>query len=138
MTPQRTGSCGFTLVEIIVTLTVSSILVVLLLQFLGTSVSRSAQPLEAFRQEMVLQSLMENMNADYKHLLLTDMTPLDTFKARVECNHYGSYTVLTSAFITFNDTTHTEIPCNPTPNDCKVLKIAIASGDHSMTALFSR
>jgi prepilin-type N-terminal cleavage/methylation domain-containing protein len=138
MNSHQPGACGFTLVEIIVTLTVSSLLAMLLLQFIGTSVSRSAQPLNAFQEEMMLQSLMESMNADYKHLLLTDMSPLPTFKARVEGNHYGVYTVLASDYIAFDATTHVEIPCDVTATDCRLLKIEVASGGQSLTALFAR
>jgi prepilin-type N-terminal cleavage/methylation domain-containing protein len=137
MKSMRSASAGFTLVEIIVTLTVSSILVVLLLQFIGTSVSRSVQPLTAFQQETALQSLMENMNADYKYLLLTDPSPLVTFKARVESNHYGTYTVLASDYIAF-DAAHTETACDATSDDCRLLKVTIASDGQSLTALFAR
>ncbi len=93
--------------------------------------------MNAFQEEMALHSLMESMNADYKHLLLTDLSPLDTFKARVESNHYGTYTVLASDFIAF-DATHAETPCNTTTTDCNLLKIKVASGSQSLTSLFVR
>ncbi len=137
MNAPRSIPNGFTLVEIIVTLTVSSVLVVLLLQFMGTSISRSVQPLDVFQGEMALQRIMESMNADYKHLLLTDGSPLDTFKARVESHHYGAYTVLASNYIAF-DATQTETPCDITLTDCNLLKVKITSGSQSLTSIFAR
>ena len=45
MTSNQADETGFTLIEIIVTLTVAGILSVMLMQFMGTSISRSAEPI---------------------------------------------------------------------------------------------
>jgi prepilin-type N-terminal cleavage/methylation domain-containing protein len=127
---------GFTLIEIIVTLTVAAILSVMLVQFMGTSISRSTEPTLSMQEGMTLQGILENMNADYKLLLLTHKTPLDEFKTRVETiGFYGSYTLTESGYIGF-DESQNEIPCNTT--DCRILKVTISSGDHSLTSLFAR
>jgi prepilin-type N-terminal cleavage/methylation domain-containing protein len=126
---------GFTLIEIIVTLTVTAILSVMLVQFMGTSLSRSAEPILSMQEGMVLQGVFENMNADYKQLLLTHDTPLVTFKARVDAGDYGTYAITDSKYILF-DGNQVEVPCN-TP-DCRILKLTISLGDHSLTSLFAR
>jgi prepilin-type N-terminal cleavage/methylation domain-containing protein len=127
---------GFTLIEIVVTLTVAAILSVILLQFMGTSISRSTEPTVSMQEGMTLQGMLENMNADYKLLLLTHNTPLDEFKKRVETSGlYGSYTLTESGYIEF-DESQNEIPCNNM--DCMILKVTISSGDHSLTSLFTR
>jgi prepilin-type N-terminal cleavage/methylation domain-containing protein len=127
---------GFTLIEIIVTLTVTAILSVMLVQFMGTSLSRSAEPILSLQEGMALQGIFENMNADYKQLLLTDNTPLVTFKTRVEtAGYYGTYALPDSKYVLF-DGAQVEMPCN-TP-DCRILKVTISIGDHSLTSLFTR
>ncbi|WP_319409959.1 type II secretion system protein [uncultured Desulfosarcina sp.] len=134
MKPRRSDESGFTLIEIIVTLTVAALLSVMLVQFMGTSISRSAEPLLSMQEGMALQGIFENMSADYKQLLLTDNNPLDTFKTRVEGGFYGTYTLIDSKYILF-DTTRTETDCN---TNCMILKVTISSGDHSLTSLFAR
>jgi len=136
MKSKRSDQSGFTLIEIIVTLTVTAILSVMLAQFMGTSLSRSAEPIVSMQEGMALQSVFESMNADYKQLLLTDNTPLDTFKTRVEtAGHYGTYALTDSQYVRF-DGNQVEVPCN-TP-DCRILKVTISMGDHSLTSLFAR
>lgn len=136
MTSTLWDKSGFTLIEIIVTLTVTAILSVMLVQFMGTSLSRSTEPILSMQEGMALQGIFENMNADYKQLLLTDNTPLATFKTRVEtAGFYGTFTLSDSKYILF-DGSQTEVPCN-TP-DCRILKVTISVGDHSLTSLFTR
>ncbi len=136
MKPRRSSESGFTLIEIIVTLTVSAILSVMLVQFMGTSLSRSAAPILSMQEGLALQGIFENMNADYKQLLLTDNTPLATFKTRVEtAGFYGSYALTDSNYILF-DGSHVEVPCNT--SDCRILKVTISTGDHALTSLFTR
>jgi len=136
MTSAPSDSSGFTLIEIIVTLTVTAILSVMLVQFMGTSLSRSAEPLRSTQEGMALQSIFENMNADYKQLLLTGDTPLATFKTRVEtAGFYGTYALPDCKYVLF-DGNHLEVPCN-TP-DCRILKVTISIGDHALTSLFTR
>ncbi len=136
MMPTRSDESGFTLVEIIVTLTVTAILSVMLVQFMGTSISRSAEPIVSMKEGMTLQSIFESMNADYKQLLLTEPTPLEIFKTRVEtAGLYGTYALTDSKYVLF-DGNQVEVPCN-TP-DCRILKVTISMGDHSLTSLFTR
>ena len=137
MKPVRSKTAGFTLVEIIVTLTVSAILAVMLMQFIGTSMSRSAQPTISLQESAALQSVFENMNADYKQLLLTDSAPLTTFQNRVDGGFYGSNVSMTSSYIIF-DENQREAPCDPNNTDCRLLKVTVSKGDQSLTALFVR
>ena len=147
MSTKHRDQSGFTLIEIIVTLTVASILAVLLVQFMGSSVSRSLEPAVSMRASMALQGIFENMNADYKLLLLTDATPLETFKTYVENGndsttasaagtpYYGSYAWNTK-YISFDSgDTEATAPCTV---DCKVLKVTLSNDGHSFSALFTR
>ncbi len=134
MKSKRSDVSGFTLIEIIITMTVAAILSVMLVQFMGTSIYRSAEPIASMQEGMTLQGTFENMNADYKRLLLTDSSPLDTFRTRVGTDgFYGTYTLTTNDYIRFEN--YIETSCE---TDCKLLKVTISMGDHSLTSLFAR
>ncbi len=132
---MKAGPKGFTLLEIIIALVVGAILAAVVVQVMGTNLSRSAEPLAWVKHQLSLQEAMESMVADYKYLWMTDNTPLDTFKNRVENGYYGTYSA-TTKYITFDATGQEEkAACS---SDCKVLKVTISGGGQSLTALFTR
>ncbi len=56
---------GFTLLEIIVTLTILSVLGVMVYQFMGSSLIRSVEPFSTLAKTFVLREVAENITADY-------------------------------------------------------------------------
>lgn len=56
---------GFTLLEIIVTLTILSILGVIVFQFMRSSLVRSTEPFSIVAKTFVLREVAENITADY-------------------------------------------------------------------------
>ena len=58
---------GFTLLEVIVTLTVGALLMAVILPYLGTSLTRSSEPLTNLRNTLFIYRTMENMTADYQN-----------------------------------------------------------------------
>ena len=56
---------GFTLLEIIVTLTILSILGVMVFQFMRSSLVRSTEPFSIVAKTFVLSEVAENITADY-------------------------------------------------------------------------
>jgi len=132
---MKACSKGFTLLEIIIAIVVGAILAAIVVQVMGTNLSRSAEPLRWVKHQLSLQEAMESMIADYKYLWMTDNTPLDTFKSRVESGYYGSYSASTK-YITFDATGREEnAACS---SDCKILKVTISDSGQSLTALFTR
>lgn len=138
--PRSACECGFTLLEVIVVLVVASILGSLLVEFMGTSVIRSGNPLVMVQSEFSLNEVMEKMTADYKKLIAENATPLTTFKTYVENGnvasntpYYGQYTV-TTKYITF-DVNNTE---NASASGDKVLKVTISDHGQTLTALFTK
>lgn len=100
---------GFTLIEIVITLVVSSILAAMTMQFMGTSFSNSVLPVTRLQQVMTLQTAMENMRASFAvtRSLATLKTSIGT---GFQENNFGTYTVVTNAFIKFDPTTKQEMP----------------------------
>lgn len=129
---------GFTLLEVVITLIVASILGAILIQFMGTSMQQSYEPVYLVQEGYSVNQVLENLNAEYKRLLFTSTTPLEDFKTLVEnANtppdpYFGDYTYQTG-WIAF-DGSGNEVASA----DHQILKIKITFGQQSLTALFTR
>ena len=132
---------GFTLLEVIITLIVGSILGAILVQFMGTSMKNSFEPVIMVQNSNGVYEIMERMNADYKMRLLTStVDPLADFRTDVlngnavtSDPYFGEY-ARTVQYIVF-DGTNSEIPDNTV---LRILKVKITHGGQSLTALFTR
>jgi len=131
---------GFTLIEIIITLVVAAILGTILVQFMGTSLTRSAEPVIMVQEGFSLSEVLEKMTAHYKYLLATDSNPLTNFKDDIENGnaaanspYFGDYSIQT-AYITFSG--GNEAP--DTSGDNRILKVIIKKGDQSLASLFTK
>lgn len=138
---------GFTLIEIIVTLTIASVLAVVLIYFMQAGMSRSAEPLVEMQDSYGLNRIVENINADYRDLLLSSASPLMDLKTYIENGndqavatatgtpYYGLYLFQTK-FITF-DASQNETAAACTM-DCKLLKVTLSKGGQSIATLFTK
>ncbi|RJP77977.1 MAG: type II secretion system protein [Desulfobacteraceae bacterium] len=68
---------GFTLLEVIITLVIAAILGSMLIQFTGTSMSRSAETVERVRNASLLVRTVERITKDYRNWLRDN--PDDSF-----------------------------------------------------------
>jgi len=131
-----TPNCGFTLLEIIVTLTVASVLGTVIFLYMNTSLTRSTEPIARIQKTYSLNQIVEQITADYKKLLDTDSNPLATLQGRIAGNTYGQYTQQT-AFITFSGPVsglYSEI----TNSGDRILKVAITLNNQTITVLFTK
>ena len=131
---------GFTLVEILVTLMFAAILAAVLFQFLGTSMTQSATPINLAKEGYNLNQILEKMTAHHKKLIVTDADPLATFKTHIENGnniantpYFGSYSVQTS-YITLNGGTE----ALDVSGDDRVLKTTLTVDRQSITVLFTQ
>ena len=131
---------GFTLLEVIITLVVAAILGTILVQFMGTSLKRSTEPVVMVQEGFSLSEVMEKMTAHYKYLLATDSNPLAHFKEDIENGnmaqntpYFGDYSIKT-AYINFSGGNETP----DTAGENKILKVIIDKGDQSLAALFTK
>jgi len=133
---------GFTLLEVVITLIVGSILGAILVQFMGTSMKNSFEPVIMVQDGNGVHEIMEKMNSDYKMRLLTStVDPLYDFKSDVENGwniantpYFGAYTVATK-YITFTGGVEDAIE---DATELRVLKVEITHGGQSLTALFTK
>ncbi len=128
-------SRGFTLIEVIVTLVISSILGAMLVQFMGTNLTGSIKPVLRTQDTLALQQVMENIVIDYNKLMVTDSAPLATLRTHIETNSegYGSYSIVTNTYVTYDNDTGTEMA-----GGTGILKVTISHGDFRLTALFAQ
>ena len=104
---MKNRSRGFTLLEVIITLIVASILGTILISYMGTVMTGSAQL--PYRQVQVyeMNQVMDNITADYLSLVALypslDVLPDLERKIRLKTGNYGTYTPTTS-WITYSQT----------------------------------
>ncbi len=140
---------GFTLIEVVVTIIVSAILAVLLVQVMSGHISRSYWALEKIDDGLVLREVIEIINADYRRLLTEDPRPLVTLERAIQ---NGDYWADSNATITVEENDCLVLDKTPTGGsghgesghkDCehpvdRLLKVTLSYEDHSLTTLFSR
>lgn len=147
-------SSGFTLLEIIIAITVSAILAVVLIQFFSVHSGRSWLPLQYVKQGMILQSAMDQITSDYRNLLLTEGKPLKRLEEKIDggagvywsdpniivkanhCIKFSGGSGLWTEEITNDPCIHTEDPEDP-QNDT-LLKVTLSVGDQTLTSIFAR
>jgi len=146
---RRFNKCqkGLTLVEIIVTIIVASILCVIFLQFMGTSMTGSVEPVTMVQKSLAVEQVMEKMTADYRKLMAEDTDPLGALKSHIQNGnqessnpYFGPYTLVYNDYILFNDNdgdgVYDEVHDDGSGGD-KILKVTISKGDQRLTTLFT-
>jgi len=136
-----TKNQGFTLLEVVITLIVGSILGAILVQFMGTSMKNSFEPVIMVQNGNGVYEIMEKMNSDYKMRLMTSTgDPLADFRSDVDNGniitsdpYFGEY-ARTTQYIIF-DNFGNEVP---DITALRILKVSITHGGQSLTALFTR
>ncbi len=136
---------GFTLVEIIVTLTLLAILGGVVLPYFVGGITRGTKPLEMVKEGMKLTTVMERITAHYRRLLADKTIPvLATLHDDVlvgndvsEIPYFGAYDPPNLKYLNFDGTTRIEEAAAGTPPACKVLKVTITHNGQSLTALFT-
>ena len=101
-------SSGFTLLEVIITLTVGALLMAVIIPYLGTSVTKSSEPLTNLRNTLLIYQTMENMTADYRSQKADNSLDLVALQSGIggegndESNDFGDYHVVENRFILFD------------------------------------
>lgn len=131
------GETGFTLIEVIVTLVIAALFGTMIFTYFANSLGRSVTPVIRVQQAFQLQQVMENVIADYRKNLATDLPGL---KSKIGAenqqmdNGYGKYTVEINRFVKFN-ASRSEID---DPAGAELLKVAIKNeAGEELTLLFS-
>lgn len=88
---------GFTLIEVIITLTIAAILASFLVTFMGTAVTRSSDPLNQAKNLATAEAALERVSSNYATYLATGTPNWVTFKTN--CSSYATCTVISGCTI---------------------------------------
>ena len=123
---------GFTLVEIIVSITIAGIMGAMLIQFAGTAITLSANPVKIVRDEVTSQGIMEEIISQYvtemNEAPATALADLVTF---IGVQSYSSE--VTTKYITFTGGME-QNSVNPT----NTLKVLVQINNHEQTVIFAK
>lgn len=141
------GRGGFTLLEVIVTMTVAAILGTILVSFMGSSLTGSVTPLLRVQNAGTLSQVFENITADYNKLNADDVgnntsvalstlnTNIDTGNNIASSPYYGPYTIVYKNYISFDGGGNQVVDSS---GNNKVLKVTLRQGDQTITTLFTK
>jgi type II secretory pathway pseudopilin PulG len=132
---------GLTLLEIIITFVLAALLGSMLVEYMGTSLTRGGEAVVMVQDGFSLNSVMEKITADYEDKFKKGSYDFSTFKSNIEGGnistnnpYYGNYTVVTS-YITFDGS---GIETADTSGNNTLLKVTTTANNQSLTALFRR
>ena len=132
---------GLTLLEIIVTLIIAALLGSMLIEYMGTSLTRSGESVVMVQKGFSLNSVMEKITADYEDDYKTGSYDFDTFKTNIENGnidtntpYYGDYTVVTE-YIIFSGNNEA---ADDGSGGYNILKVTITADNQSLTVLFRK
>ena len=111
---------GFTLIEVIVVIVIAAVLAALLVVFMGTALTRSADPVIQTQNLASAEGVMERISADYMTYLNTGTPSWATFKG-----NSGTYP----------NATATSYP-NWNSTNFEMLEVTVTSGDHKLVSYF--
>jgi len=132
---------GFTLLEIIITFIMAAFLGSMLVEYMGTSLTRGGEAVVMVQDGFSLNSVMEKITADYEDEYKNGSYALSTFKSNIEGGnistnspYYGEYSVVTG-YIAF-DAGGMEIADTSGTNN--LLKVTITANNQSLAVLFRK
>jgi len=135
-TLTKLKSTGFTLVEVIITLVVSAIVGTMLVSVLGTSMTKSSEPIFRIQKSFALHQVMENFITAYEKYYAGDLPSLQESIEKNPDNKYGEYTIVENKFIKFVSSVEED-----NTGDTKtqsLLKVTIKNGNNeTLTYIFA-
>lgn len=141
------GFKGFTLLEVIITMTIAAILATILVSFMGSSLTGSVTPLLRVQNASTLSQVFENITADYNKLNADDVgnntsvalstlnTNIDNGNNTASNPYYGPYTIVYKNYVSFDGGGNQIVD---TSGSNKVLKVTLRQGDQTITTLFTK
>jgi len=121
---------GFTLLEIIATLILISISAAVMFPVMGTSLVRSAEPVERLNDHHLLVQEMDRLTGIYRDAIHNNTLNINTFKTtNVDTSPYVDAGL--TNFITLSDGGFT----TASPN---ILRVTLVNNDQTLVALFTQ
>jgi prepilin-type N-terminal cleavage/methylation domain-containing protein len=100
---------GFTLIEVIVMITIGALVAAVVVPFLGTALTRSAEPLIRLRENLAAQAVMNRIDGDYRRRVHQGTLDLEAFRSdpasAIPADEMPAGVGVTATFITYRDDT---------------------------------
>ena len=135
------GESGLTLLEIIVTFVIAAFLGSMLVEYMGSSLTRGGESVVMVQDEFSLNGAVERITADYENDYLKGAFDFNTFKSNIENGnvatntpYYGDYAVQTE-YIFFSGGSEAT---DDGSGGYRILKITLSSGNQSLVTLFRK
>ena len=129
---SRKGASGFTLLELIITLVLSAIVGVMLVQFMSSSLLGTVEPVFLLQENTLVVRAMENINAEYRSQWEDDTFAIDTFK-----NNLQSYAGVDDVTVTGTYISFTDDGVESTTPDPHFLKVIVTASNMKVMTVFS-
>jgi prepilin-type N-terminal cleavage/methylation domain-containing protein len=121
---------GFTLVEVITTIVMAGILGTVMMQFMGTNISRSSRSVVSVQNGYQLREAMEEINRDYRGWLENSPdSALSDFKTRYIDTFTNPDISLEATYIDVD---------SGKDGDIDILKVVISDSPQTMMMLFTK
>jgi len=139
---KAANQSGFTLIELIITLSLGALLGAMLVPFLSTALTKSSMSSVRLNETLTLQTTMENITADYQNRVQKNIITLADLQTAIgavnsdQNNGYGSYRVVANGFIDFVNEAEVADTVGTAPQDTLKVTIRDPSG-MTFTTLFS-
>ncbi len=117
-------NCGFTLIEVIVSIVIAAILGSFMISLIGTGLNKSMKPARNIQNINRIDRVMEGINSDY-FAMLTETDVLDSLHARIAAEYTGSeYSIEFNSFNDF-DGSHNEPTSSGYSTGRDILKVTV-------------
>jgi type II secretory pathway pseudopilin PulG len=141
--------CGFTLIEVIVMITIGALVAAVVVPFVGTALTRSAEPLIRFRESLGAQAVMNRIDGDYRKRVKLGTLDPDAFRsdpaAAIPEDEMPEGAVVSATFISYRgdtdalqdvdgDGVYDPVDKGETPTP--VIRVTVTVGSQVLQALF--
>ena len=116
---------GFTLIEVIITVTLIAIAAAMFVAYIGTSFTQSPASSSMVAKQYALIQQMEIITSQYRQEISNETLDLTSFKAYVDANPY----IDSSNLVTLNSGSYTTQ---------QVLAVTLKDGDQTVMSIFTQ
>ncbi len=119
---------GFTLLEVVLIITLGGVLGALLIQLTGSGLIGGAKSVNDVKDNFHTVEVMEQITRDYRAWISADPGPLTDFETQIRTAYAGA--------VVTGETGMVGLRGDDAPNS--VLKVTLADGEWTLTTLFTR
>jgi len=132
------NSKGFTLIEVIVVITVASVIFTMMFAYFGTPVLDSAQPVIRLNQTLALTQTAERITAHFRQDHTADLNVLKTNLTNNPSQYGQNFSIVTNEFVKFSKNNDTKVKKKKDPKNILKVKIRQDQTNETITLLFTQ